>query len=172
MTGRSKRRDRRAARAARRESESRQLDSREGLASELLTNPKSITTDLSLVKKSLRWGLTGTKRKAIVNRLCKIAEKEFTTRIGKDGDEILDEELAEKHSLEAMKILVAIGAQQQRDEHLEKRLTGGTGHPPQTTINVGVNVDNRIDEQRAETLAIAKRIREGRILQGDSGGGS
>jgi hypothetical protein len=35
---------------------------------------------------------------------------------------------------------------------------------PQTTINVGVSVDNRIDEQRVRTLAIAERIRGGKLL--------
>lgn len=164
MTGRSKRRDRRAARAARRELAFRDAESREGLQSELLVNPKSIGNDLALVKKSLLWGLTGRKRRAVVDRLCKIADKEFTVRIGKDGGEILDEELAEKHSLEAMKILVAIGAQQQREDHFEKR-TGQQSATKQTTINVGVNVDNRSDDERAATLAIAKRIRESRILQ-------
>lgn len=164
MTGRARRRDRRAARAARRESEFNQSESREGLASELLMDQKFVTNDLKLIKKSLRWGLTGKKRRCVVDRLCKIAEKEYTTRVGPEGDEILDEELAEKHALEAMKILVAIGAQEQRDEHLDRRLTHGVDNPKQTTINVGVNVDNRIDEERTATLAIAKRIRESRIL--------
>ncbi len=136
----------------------------------MLTNTKTMANDLKLVKKSLRWGLTETRKRAVVSRLCKIAEKEYTTRIGKDGDEILDEELAEKNALEAIKILASIEAQQQRDEHLERRLSHDVSHPKQSTINVGVNVDNRIDEQRAETLAIAQRIREGRILRGSGDG--
>ena len=172
MTGKARRRDRRAARALRRDAEFNQSESREGLASELLMNPKSISTDLSLVKRSLRWGLSGKKMRSVVSRLCKIAEKEYTTRVGAEGEEILDEELAEKNALEAMKILVSIGAQQQRDEHLERRLTHSVDHPKQPLIQVGVNVDNRIDEQRAETLAIAQRIREARLLGRPGSGGT
>ena len=172
MTGKARRRDRRAARALRRDAEFKQSESREGLASELLMNPKSISTDLSLVKKSLRWGLSGKKMRSVVSRLCDIAEKKYTTRVGPEGEEILDEELAEKNALEAMKILVSIGAQQQRDDHMERRLTSGQGNQKQTTINVGVNVDNRIDEQRTETLAIAQRIREARLLGRPGAGGT
>lgn len=37
-------------------------------------------------------------------------------------------------------------------------------HRQGTTINVGVNVDNRVDERRNRTLAIAQRFGAGRVL--------
>ena len=37
-----------------------------------------------------------------------------------------------------------------------------------TVVNVGVNIDNRTDERRNLTLAIAERVRAGRVLVSDT----
>jgi hypothetical protein len=161
MTGRARRRDRRAARAIRRESESR-----EGLASDLLTDPKRVSADAALIKKALRWGgLDDTKRNQVIDRLVKLVEKAGCQRVTKDGDTVIDEELADKNAIAASSVLVSIEAQNQRDEHLEKRISGPLKQQPQTTINVGVNVDNRLDERRRQTLSIIERVGARRGIQ-------
>ena len=172
MVGRAKRRDRRMARAVRREREFKdhvhaESDAtREGIVSDVLANPKSLAADLALVNKSLRWPQRTEDRNTIViDRLVGLVEKTGTQRLTKDGDLILDEEVADKNALVASSILVSIEAQQQRDDHLEKRLSTPQRQIPQTTVNVGVNVDNRTDERRSEVLQIADRIRERRQIE-------
>jgi hypothetical protein len=59
-----------------------------------------------------------------------------------------------REKISAMRVILAMKEQNDRPEPNQ-----------QTTINVGVNVDNRIDDQRAKTLAIAERIRASKLLQ-------
>lgn len=180
MVGRAKRRDRRMARAARRERQfkdsvqcEKASESREGLSSDLLENPKSVATDLALVKKSLRWERRSEDRNAIViDRLVGLVKKTGVPRLTKDGDLIIDEEVADKNALVASSILVSIEAQQQKDEHLERRLSAQKPQKPQTTINVGVNVDNRMDERRSRTRALIERAGAERGIQLTPSGGS
>jgi hypothetical protein len=169
MTGKAKRRDRRIARAIR-----RSIESREGLISGILEDPKRAAADSALVRKALRWGgLDDVRRNLVIDRLVTLVEKTGVDRVTKDGELVTDEELADKNAIAASSVLVSIEAQQQRDDHLEARLKATKTPPqqPQTTINVGVNVDNRIDEKRSATLAIAERIRAGRVLQHTDDGG-
>ena len=180
MVGRAKRRDRRMARAIRRERQFRDHvqaestpESREGLQSSLLCDQPRISADAGLIRKSLRWGaLDDHRRGQVIDRLVTLVEKTGVPRLSKEGELIIDEELADKNAIAASSVLVSIEAQQQRDDHLEKRLSTPQRPVPQTTVNVGVNVDNRIDQRRDQTLAIAERVRAGRILPVDSGGGS
>ena len=173
MVGKAKRRNRRAARAESRQAEFDQsigLEPREGLTSELLSDVKNIPKDLALVNKALRWRtLTETKKRRIVDRLFKIVDKEFTTRLDAMGEVVHDEEMADKNAMVASSLLLKIEDQKQKDEHFERRNAGPQKPQPQTTINVGVNVDNRTDERRNLTLAIAERVRAGRVLVSDSG---
>ena len=169
MTGKAKRRNRRASRAIARQSEfdaSVGVEPREGLTSELLTDVNNIPKDMAFVNKEFRWRrLTETKKRRIVDRLFKIVDKEFTTRLDAMGEVVHDEEMADKNSMAASDLLLKIESQKQKDEHLLQKMAS-TVKPQaaQTTINVGVNVDNRTDERRNQTLAIAERIRARRIL--------
>lgn len=176
MVGRAKRRNRRAARAESRQAEFDQstgIESREGLNSELLTEVKNIPKDLALVNKALRWRtLTETKKRRIVDRLFKIVDKEFTTRLDSMGEVVHDEEMADKNAMFASSLLLKMEDQKQKDEHLERRLQGPVKHQPQTTINVGVNVDNRMDERRSRTRALIERAGAERGIQLTPSGGS
>lgn len=173
MTGKAKRRNRRAARAESRQAEFDQsigLEPREGLSSELLTEVKNIPKDLALVNKALRWRtLTETKKRRIVDRLFKIVDKEFTTRLDAMGEVVHDEEMADKNAMVASGLLLKIEDQKQKDEHFERRNAGPQKPQPQTTTNIQVNVGNPTDERRNLTLAIAERVRAGRVLVSDSG---
>lgn len=176
MVGKAKRRNRRAARAESRQAEFDQsmgVESREGLTSELLTEVKNIPKDLALVNKALRWKtLTETKKRRIVDRLFKIVDKEFTTRLDPMGEVVHDEEMADKNAMFASSLLLKMEDQKQKDEHLEKRLQGPVKQQPQTTINVGVNVDNRMDERRSRTRALIERAGAERGIQLTPSGGS
>ena len=173
MSGKAKRRNRRAARAVSRQAEFDQsvgLQTREGLNSDLLMDVKDIPKDLALVSKALRWkSLTETKKRRIVDRLFKIVDKEFTTRLDTMGEVVHDEEMADKNAMVASGLLLKIEDQKQKDEHFERRIEGPQKPQPQTTTNIQVNVDNRTDERRNLTLAIAERVRAGRVLVGDTG---
>jgi hypothetical protein len=134
---------------------------------------KSIPKDLALVKKALRWRtLTETRKRRIVDRLFKIVDKEFTTRLDAMGEVIHDEEMADKNAMLASGLLLKMEDQKQKDEHLEKRLQGPVKQQPQTTINVGVNVDNRMDERRSRTRALIERAGAERGIQLTPSGGS
>lgn len=165
MVGRAKRRDRRMARAVRREREFRdhveaEKDAtREGLGSDLLDNPKSVASDLALVKKASRWDRrNGDWKPVVIDRMVGLVEKKGVQRLTKDGDLVIDEELADKHSIAASRVLIAIEAQQQKDEHLEARLnTQKPQQQPQTTVNVGVSIGNQMDDRRSRTRALIER---------------
>lgn len=173
MTGKAKRRDRRAARALARQNEFDGVDTREGLSSQLLTEVKDIPKDLALVGKALRWKtLTETKKRRIVDRLFKIVDKEFTTRLDAMGEVVHDEEMADKNAMFASSLLLKMEDQKQKDEHLEKRLQGPRKPQPQTTINVGVNVANNMDERRNRTRALIERAGAERGIQFTPSGGS
>lgn len=176
MVGKAKRRNRRAARAESRQAEFDQsigLEPREGLASELLADVKNIPKDLALVNKALRWRtLTETKKRRIVDRLFKIVDKEFTTRLDAMGEVVHDEEMADRNAMVASSLLLKMEDQKQKDEHIEKRLHGPVKQKPQTTINVGVNVDNRMDERRSRTRALIERAGAERGIQLTPSGGS
>ncbi len=173
MTGKAKRRNRRAARSLARQNEFDGVESREGLSSELLTEVKDIPKDLALVNKALRWRtLTETKKRRIVDRLFKIVDKEYTTRLDAMGEVVHDEEMADKNAMFASSLLLKMEDQKQKDEHLEKRLQGPRKPQPQTTINVGVNVANNMDERRNRTRALIERAGAERGIQLTASGGS
>ncbi len=174
MTGRAKRRNRRAARALARQDEFDGVESREGLSSELLTEVKNIPKDLALVNKALRWRtLTETKKRRIVDRLFKIVDKEFTTRLDAMGEVVHDEEMADKNAMFASSLLLKMEDQKQKDEHLERRLQGPVKQQSQTIINNGVmQVANNMDERRNRTRALIERAGAERGIQLTASGGS
>jgi hypothetical protein len=128
-----------------------------------------------LVRKSLRWGKKSEAVKGdVVDRLHGLVTKTGVPRITKEGELVIDEDLADKNAISASALLIAIEGQQQKDDHLEKRLAVQSKpvqqQQPQTTINVGVNVDNRMDERRRQTLSIIERVGAGRGIQLDGSG--
>ena len=68
-----------------------------------------------------------------------------------------------RDQIAAMKVLLAMKEQNDKPEPQKAQ---------PTVVNVGVNVDNRTDDSRAATLAIAQRIREARLLGDAKSGGT
>jgi hypothetical protein len=58
-----------------------------------------------------------------------------------------------RDQLAAMRVLIAM-----KQQNEQPQVTQGQ------TINVGVNIENNTDERRRRTLAIAERVRAGRVL--------
>ena len=134
------------------------------------TNRPQSDTAFIITAVEKRFPITQTIAKKLVRRLAEVVEKKTVQVPTKDG--VFDcEATADKNAIAASNALRAMAAMNQRDE-LEAIRRSGPKTQPQTTINVGVNVDNRIDQRRDQTLAIAERIRAGRILPVDPGGGS
>lgn len=132
----------------------------------LLTSPENAKSDTAIIITAVekRFPITQTIAKKLVRRLAEITEKKTVPVATKDG--VFDcEATADKNAIAAGNALRAMAAMNQRDEIEAIRRSGPPKPQPQTTINVGVNVDNRTDERRNLTLAIADRVRAGRILQ-------
>ena len=127
----------------------------------ILLDDKATKADVALVSRAVRERWPGLQEKAesVVSRLMGIVQKEAVLVPIGDGIGPSEGE-ADRNATAAARVLASMMAQQQRDEHA-KNGAGGR----QTTINVGVNVDARIDEQRDRTLAIAQRFRAGSVLE-------
>ena len=136
----------------------------------LLSSPESVKSDSAMIITAVekRFPITQTIAKKLVRRLASIAEKTTVPVATKDG--VFEcEATADKNAIAASNALRAMAAMNQRDELESIRRSGPQKQSGQTTINVGVNVDNRTDERRNLTLAIAERVRAGRVLVVDSG---
>ena len=121
------------------------------MTTELLTDPGHSRADLATVRRAIREGWDIPEQ--LLSALPKIA-----------GAMALNAK--EKSPVRLKAIATIIKMKEQND----KPDTPNVPQPqPQTTINVGVNVDNRTDERRNLTLAIAERVRAGRVLVIDSG---
>ena len=169
MATREKKQERRATRHSRRKPKDTTTENhvRGGgstdLQTEILQVDSEIKKDLGILSRGVRerWPGLIQKGTAVVERLASIIEK--TVVIVPIGEGVgPSEDAADKNSIAASRVYVAMMAQNQKDEieHERKSQPGS-----QTTINVGVNVDNRNDERRTQTLAIAERIRARRILR-------
>lgn len=124
------------------------------MTTELLTDPSHSRADLATVRRAIREGWDIPEQ--LLSALPKIA-----------GAMALNTK--EKAAVRLKAIATIIKMKEQND----KPEPSITPQPqPQTTINVGVNVDNRTDDSRAATLAIAKRIREARLLGDAKSGGT
>lgn len=134
------------------------------------TNRPQSDTAMIITAVEKRFPITQTIAKKLVRRLSDVVAKTTVPIATKTG--IVDcEATADKNAIAASNALRAMAAMNQRDE-LEAIRRNDPQRPQQTVVNVGVNVDNRTDERRNQTLAIAERIRAGRVLSVDSGGGS
>lgn len=169
MATREEKQERRATRHSRKKSEDTITENfvRVGgavdLKTEILQVDSEIKKDLGIISRGVRerWPGLIEKGTAVVDRLASIIEK--TVVIVPIGEGVgPSEDAADKNSIAASRVYVAMMAQNQKDEIEHERKSQPAA---QTTINVGVNVDNRNDERRNQTLAIAERIRARRILR-------
>lgn len=128
------------------------------LQSDLLQDKKRVRSDARLAARAVReqWDVSPRNRAELVSRLMRIVRKKHVMRPTADGGVGPDEGYADSLAISAGKVIVQMVAQNQRQQP--------TGGSQGTTINVGVNVDNRVDERRNRTLAIAQRFGAGRVL--------
>lgn len=112
---------------------------------ELLTDINSSRADLRMIETAIRkrWQIPEQLLEALPKTAAVIALK------GKPRDQIA-----------AMSLLVKMKEQNDRQDKPEV-----VQQATRTTINVGVNVDNRADERRSRTLAIAERVRASGVLR-------
>ena len=135
----------------------------------LLRDVNHPAADTALIVKAVerRFPITQTIAKKLVRRLTQVVEKKTVTIATKDG--VFDcEATADKNAIAAGNALRAMAAMNQRDELEAIRRSGPQKPQPQTTTNIQVNVGNPTDERRNITLAIAERVRAGRVLVSDS----
>lgn len=118
------------------------------MTTELLTDAGHSRADLMMVETAIRkgWQIPDQLLEALPKVAGAMALK------GKPRDQIA-----------AMKVLLAMKEQNDKPEPQRAQ---------PTVVNVGVNVDNRTDDSRTATLAIAQRIREARLLGNAKSGGA
>jgi len=135
----------------------------------LLQDTNHPSADTSLIVKAVekRFPITQTIAKKLVRRLAEVVEKKTVPVATKDGV-FACEATADKNAIAAGNALRAMAAMNQRDELEAIRRSGPQKPQPQTTTNIQVNVGNPTDERRNLTLAIAERVRAGRVLVSDS----
>ena len=117
----------------------------------VLIDPRDTRQDCGLVNRAVRdrWPIGRSKARTIVSRLMGIVEtREVLTPMGD-----LDTGKADANAIAAARVLVGMV------QHNHRERSEGKG----TTINVGVAVNGAADDRRNQTLAIAQRIRAGRI---------
>jgi hypothetical protein len=130
------------------------------MQSDILQTTKEQSKDSRLIKRAIaeQWPVKPEHAKIVVERLIGIVQKTSVTVPAGDGV-FESESEADKNATRASALLATMV----KSNHAKQ--SGGT------TVNVGVNVDNRIDERRNRTLAIAERFGTGRILSEDRAGG-
>ena len=119
------------------------------MTTELLTDPGHTRADLAKVRRAIREGWDIPEQ--LLSALPKIA-----------GAMAVNPKEKAAVRLKAIATIIKMKEQNDKPEP-------STTPQPQTTIIVGVNVDNRTDERRNLTLAIAERVRAGRVLVSDPG---
>jgi len=130
-----------------------------------LCEPSEIPADLKMLERAVieEFPVTVEMMKTSVARLEEIkATKTYTIPCG--------EGVFESAAVAAGLSLKAIEIQNKMIESNIKRRSQATKTTPQTTINVGVNVDNRTDERRNQLIALGERFRTGGVLVTDTTG--
>ncbi len=130
-----------------------------------LCEPSEIPKDLRLLERAVieEFPVTAEMMRTSVERLEEIkTTKTFTIPCG--------EGVFESEAVAAGLSLKAIEIQNKMIESNIKRRAQATKTTPQTTINVGVNVDNRTDERRNQLIALGERFRAASVLVTDSTG--
>lgn len=129
----------------------------------LLADVSELKQDATLITQAVTeiWPVKPSQAAVIVDRLMGIVEKKTVTV--PCGESVFESEaVADANATKAAALMKSLVDANKRHS--------GNQKPAQTTINVGVNVDNRIDERRSRTLAIAQRFGTGRVLLEDSTG--
>ena len=137
----------------------------------LFVVPEESREDTQLIQVAVknRWPVTQTIAKKLVRRLVEVAEKKTVKIFAGEG--VFDcESTADKNANAAAKTLLAMALMNQKDEIEEARRNGPQKPQPQTTINVGVKVDNHTDTGRTLASQVLQRIRNGVVSEGVSGG--
>ena len=109
---------------------------------ELLTDPGHIHQDLKQIESAIRrreFAITDAVYKTLANHMAAIVMKG-----------------SERNKIAAARVIVAMSEFNRRQEPQQI---------PQTTINVGVNVDNRTDAGRDPLMALGERIKAARALR-------
>ena len=120
------------------------------MTTEILTDPGHSRADLATVRRGIREGWDIPEQ--LLSALPKIAGA-----------------MAVNPKEKALVRLKAIATIIKMKEQNDKPEPSTTPQPqPQTTTNIQVNVGNPTDERRNLTLAIAERVRAGRVLVSDS----
>ncbi|MFN9295361.1 MAG: hypothetical protein ACK6EB_45380, partial [Planctomyces sp.] len=112
----------------------------------------------SLVTQAIqqRWPIGADKAAAVVDRLMGIIQTTEVMEPTVDGGIGPNQGKADANAVAASRVLTAMVAQNQRDEQAARPKQG-------MTVNVGVAVNGGTDDRRTRTLAIAERIRAGRV---------
>ncbi len=157
--------ERHAARQRRKRQESEAASGQQTRETELLTDEKSYSQDMSLIKTSVeKWGGPGDDVMCKVStRLVEILEKKTVSTVNAKGEVVEDEATADVNAIKSGATLLAI-----KKAYQEPRNKPFHQPQPNQTVNIGVNVVNSSDERRNRTLAIADRVRTGGVLLIDS----
>jgi hypothetical protein len=124
------------------------------MTTELLTDPGHTRGDLQMIRQAIRHGWEIPEQ--LLSALPKVA-----------GAMALDKKEKSVTRLKAMETILKMKEANDRADGTDKPQT--PPQPPQTTINVGVSVDNRTDTGRDPLLAIGERIQAARILRQPGG---
>ena len=119
---------------------------------------KQTLADARLMGRAIRerWPIDEQKRMALVNRLCRIVEKEDVATTDQQGGVQYDEDKADRNATAAARVLVAMMAQNQRDEQPQRQAAA-------PVVNVGVQVNGNTQPGRTLASSIAQRIRLERL---------
>ena len=124
-----------------------------------LCEPSTMAADMTLMKQAVieEFPISAEMMKTSVDRLEEIkAKKTFLIPCG--------EGVFESEAVAASMALKAIEIQNKMIESNIKRRNQPSKQTGQTTINVGVSVDNRVDERRNQLIALGERFRSGSVL--------
>ena len=124
------------------------------LKSDILEDPATQAADLSLIRRNVRWaGMDDEAKTEIVDRLRSVVRRTETVVVGKDGEPVAAQDIADANAINASKVLISLESQIQKDEHLEKKLARPAGRGLSVGVNVGLNqVQMMHASQRRERL--------------------
>ena len=122
-----------------------------------ITDSKQSLADTRLMSRAVRerWPIDDVKRAVIINRLCRIVDKDDVAVTDQQGTVQYDEATADRNAIAAARVLVAMISQNQRDEQPRQQMA--------PVVNVGVAVNGNPQSGRNLATAIAERIRTERL---------
>lgn len=126
----------------------------------LLTNPDEVVQDAKLIERAIRnrWGIK--RKRMIVRRLTEVVEKKEVGIPTKEGT-FMSDAVADQNAIAAARVLVAMNAQDQEDDHLELKLHKDV---PTTVVNVTNNNNVSVDNRRIELARLAESLGASRLL--------